>query len=48
MIELVYMIFGEELFLSLPPELQALLCFFVFACVMWLGTRLFKVIGGAL
>lgn len=48
MTDLIYMIFGEDLYISLSPELQALLCLFVFALVAWLGTRLFKVIGGAL
>lgn len=38
-------IFGSELYSVLPPELQALLCLFVFLIVAWVIVRIFRAIG---
>lgn len=45
MSDILYFIFGEELYLSLQPDVQALLCLFVFALVAWLVVRIFHAIG---
>ena len=46
MSEILNSIFGEELFASLTPDVQALLCMFAFALVAWLIVRIFRSIGG--
>lgn len=39
-------IFGEALYSSLDPNIQAMLCVFVFSLCAWLIVRIFRAIGG--
>lgn len=46
MYDLALYIFGEDLFLSCPPHVQAILCMCIFCLVFVLVKYIFKALGG--